>query len=139
MFFLNHIRRICPDNAAALFNQVTGFLLRTLVTPPAIFGVLFLLLACNGNVGDGLLKGAEALVRDAPAGQVWTCTATDNAQDAQSAIPDAAPECHRQAVARHAWVNEANHSLASLYKTGVLLSLIASVLAWLIKKRAFVR
>ena len=139
MFFLNHIRRIRANNAAALFNQVTGFLLRTLVTHPAILGVLFLLLACNGNVGDGLLKGAEALIRDAPAGQVWTCGSMAYAQDVPSASADAAPECHRQATARHAWVNEANRSLASLYKTGVLLSLIASVLAWLIKKRASVR
>lgn len=135
-YLLNHNWRTRLDKAAAFITPATFFLLRTRVVYPAIMGMLFLLLMCKGNIGDWVLKGAEERVRDAPAGQVWAFESP--------AIPDrvllvsvtAVAECNRQAVPRSVWVDEANRSLVLLYKTGVLISLIASVLTWLIRHRA---
>ncbi|MFE0587849.1 hypothetical protein [Pantoea vagans] len=124
MFLLNHTWRTRFDKAAAFLTPSTFFLLRTLVVHPAILAVLFLLLMCRGNIGEGLLSGAEGLVRDAPAGQVWACERISLQGSVPSADETAEVECRRQVVSRSAWVEEANRSLVTFYKTAVLLSLM---------------
>lgn len=139
MFLLNHTWRTRFDKAAAFLTPPTFFLLRTLVVHPAILAVLFLLLMCRGNIGEGLLSGAEGLVRDAPAGQVWACERISLQGSVPSVDEAAEVECRRQAVSRSTWVEEANRSMVTFYKTGVLLSLLASLLTWLIRRQASAR
>lgn len=139
MFLLNHTWRTRFDKAAAFFTPSTLFLLRTLVVHPAIFAVLLLLLMCKGNIGEGLLNGAEGLVRDAPAGQIWACERISLQGSVPSVDEAEGVECRRQSVPRAVWVDEANRSLVTLYKTGVLLSLLASLLTWLIRRQASAR
>lgn len=133
MFLQSHTWRIRLDKASAFCNPATAFLLRTLVTHPAILGILLLLLMCRGNIGEGLLKGAETLVRDAPAGQVWICEA-DGQDKSIPARQDRTPECQQQPVPRDVWADGANDQLLIFYKTAVMLSLTASAVMWLIRR-----
>lgn len=133
MFLLSHTWRIRLDKAAAFSTPVTTFLLRTLVTHPAILGTLLLLLMCRGNVGEGLLKGAEMLLRDAPAGQVWICE-TDGPDKSFPARQDLSAECQQQPVPGDVWADGANDQLLIFYKTAVMLSLTASGVMWLIRR-----
>lgn len=133
MFLLSHTWRIRLDKAAACCTPATAFLLRTLVTHPAIMGILLLLLMCRGNIGEGLLKGAETLVRDAPAGQVWTCE-TDVQDMSLPTRQDLTSECRQLPVPREVWAEGANDQLLIFYKTAVMLSLTASAVMWLIRR-----
>ncbi|MDU7865616.1 MAG: hypothetical protein E7J78_00365 [Pantoea sp.] len=138
MFLLNCTWRGCLDKAAAYLTPATYFLLRTLVIHPVILGVLLFIWISGGNIGDGLLKGAEQLVRDAPAGHVWICAKNADAGVVLS-VPETTPECHRQAVPQSLWVDKTNRALVALYKTSVLFSLISSVATWFIRHRALAR
>ncbi|WP_123803055.1 hypothetical protein [Candidatus Pantoea deserta] len=136
MFLLNRSWRACLDKAAAYLTPATYFLLRTLVIHPVILGVLLFIWINGGNIGEGLLKGAEQLIRDAPAGQVWICAKNADADVLLSGPDTTLTKCHRQAVPQSVWVDKINRTLVALYNASVQLSLISSVVAWFIRHRA---
>lgn len=136
-------------------RQIQNFLLQTLVIHPALlFFLLFLLSAHSpGGAGQWLLKEAETLVRDAPAGQVWGCvsqatrletwppvpdTSRDKAAPVSSDIRPAPPPamCVKAAVSRDAWAAETNDTLLFLYKAGVVLSVISGLAVRHFRRRA---
>jgi hypothetical protein len=133
MFLLSHTWRIRLDKAAAFSTPVTAFLLRTLVTHPAILGTLLLLLMCRGNIGEGLMKGAETLLRDAPVGQVWTCETgvQDMSLPTRQVLTSV---CQQQPMPRDVWADGTNDQLLVFYKTAVMLSLTVSGVMWLIRR-----
>lgn len=127
-------------------NRAGNFLLQTLVIHPALlFFLLFLLSAhSSGGAGQWLLNEAEALVRDAPAGQVWGCVSQATRVESWPSVPDTswdksvpvsrdirpAPPpvtCVKAAESRDAWATETDSTLRSLYLTSVLFSIIAGV------------
>ena len=127
-------------------RRVQNFLLQTLVIHPALLFFLLFLLNAHGPGGGGqwLLNEAEALVRDAPAGQVWGCvsqampvetwppvpdTSRDKAAPVSRDIRPAPPPamCVKAAVSRDAWAAQTNDTLLFLYKAGVVLSVISSL------------
>ncbi|MBK5017681.1 hypothetical protein [Pantoea sp. S62] len=136
-------------------NRAGNFLLQTLVIHPALlFFLLFLLRAhSSGGAGQWLLDEADALVRDAPAGQVWGCvsqampvetwppvpdTSRDKAVSVSSDIRPAPPpvKCVKAAESRDAWATETDITLRSLYLTGVLFSIIAGVAVRTLRRHA---
>lgn len=136
-------------------NRAGNFLLQTLVIHPALlFFLLFLLSAhSSGGAGQWLLNEAEALVRDAPAGQVWGCvsqampvetwppvpdTSRDKAAPVSSDIRPAPPPvtCVKATESRDAWATETDSTLRSLYLTGVLFSIIAGVAVRTLRRHA---
>lgn len=136
-------------------GRVRNLLLQTLVIHPALlFFLLFVLGAHNtGSAGQMLLNEAERLVRDAPAGQVWGCApqATREADFPPASLQtlrDGAPvpaglktapppfTCVKAPESREAWINETNGTLLMLYKTVVLLSILASLVTWGIRRLA---
>ncbi|MEN4605497.1 hypothetical protein ABEG90_23185 [Pantoea agglomerans] len=136
-------------------NRAGNFLLQTLVIHPALLFFLLFLLSAHGSGGAGqwLLNEADALVRDAPAGQVWGCvsqampvetwppvsdTSREKAAPVISDIRPAPPPamCVKAAVSRDAWATETDSTLRSLYLTGVLFSIIAGVAVRTLRRRA---
>lgn len=113
-------------------RRVQNLLLQTLVIHPALlFFLLFLLGAHSaGGAGQWLVNEAERLVRDAPAGQVWSCvppagppasarTGT-HAADLKHSHPSVL--CARGPLSHEAWAAEANSRLLFLYRCGVVFS-----------------
>ncbi|WP_336749847.1 hypothetical protein [Pantoea vagans] len=136
-------------------NRAGNFLLQTLVIHPALlFFLLFLLSAHSpGGAGQWLLNEAEKLVRNAPAGEVWGCvsqampvetwpsvpdTSRDKAAPVSSDIRPAPPAvmCVKAAVSRDAWAAQTNDTLLFLYKAGVVLSVISSLVVRHFRRRA---
>lgn len=134
---------------------LTNLLMQTLVIHPALlFFLLFLLSAHHaGGAGQMLLDEAEKLVRDAPPGQVWDCVpqgrpvkaflpvASDEPQHGAPVLealkPDPTPVlCEKAAVSREAWAAEAGSTLLLLYRTAVVLSVIANLAVWHLRRRA---
>ena len=135
-------------------RQLQSLLLQTFVIHPALlFFLLFLLMSRgSGSSGQLLLREAERLVRDAPAGQVWDCRAPAGKGEAtrqdlpfppQPVTTDtirvtpapAVTSCVNVAVSREDWVADANHILLSFYKGGVLLSIAASLAVRIFRRR----
>ncbi|MGE9553654.1 hypothetical protein ACQPT2_21255 [Erwinia amylovora] len=133
---------------------LTNLVFQTFVIHPALFFFLLFLLAAHniGNVGSMLLNEAERIVRDAPEGQVWDCISPASAVTEFPSIPPAAPElddsapatvkaapervaCVKTAVSRKVLAGEINSILLSLYKTGVLLSIISSMAILFIRRQ----
>ncbi|MDF7662741.1 hypothetical protein PUG81_27610 [Erwiniaceae bacterium L1_54_6] len=135
-------------------RQLQSLLLQAFVIYPALlFFLLFLLMSRDsGSSGQMLLREAERLVRDAPAGQVWDCRSpaqegratrqalslppqpvtTDNAWP--TPVP-AVPSCVNVAESREDWVADANHILLSFYEVVVLLSIAASLAVRIFRRR----
>ncbi|MEN4709130.1 hypothetical protein [Pantoea agglomerans] len=135
-------------------NRAGNFLLQTLVIHPALLFFLLFLLSAHGPGGGGqwLLNEAEALVRDAPAGQVWGCvsqampvetwppvpdTSRDKAAPVSSDIRPAPPPalCVKAAVSRDAWAAQTNDTLLFLYKAGVVLSVLSGLAVRYFRRR----
>ncbi|MEN4633227.1 hypothetical protein ABEG88_22480 [Pantoea agglomerans] len=135
-------------------NRAGNFLLQTLVIHPALLFFLLFLLNAHGPGGGGqwLLNEAEALVRDAPAGQVWGCvsqampvetwppvpdTSRDKAVPVSNDIRPAPPPamCVNAAVSRGAWASQTNDTLLFLYKAGVVLSVLSSLAVRYFRRR----
>ncbi|MBS0905802.1 hypothetical protein JK229_11760 [Pantoea dispersa] len=134
---------------------LTNLLMQTLVIHPALlFFLLFLLMSHNaGSAGQMLLDEAEKLVRDAPAGQVWGCVSQARPLTAfppaplsvlreEAPVPEAlkpAPPpvmCEMKAVSRNSWAAQTSGTLLSLYRAGVVLSVIANLAVWHLRRRA---
>lgn len=133
---------------------VQNLLLQTLVIHPALLFFLLFLLGAHGAGGAGqmLVNEAERLIRDAPAGQVWSCASrvsreagppvTDTSRDktvpVSREIKPAPPPvpCVKAAESREAWATETDSTLRSLYLTGVLFSIIAGVAVRTLRRRA---
>lgn len=134
---------------------VQNLLLQTLVIHPALlFFLLFLLGAHSaGGAGHLLISEAERLIRDAPAGQVWSCASQATHVETWPSVPDtsrykSAPNsrdikpapppaiCVKAAVSREAWAADTNNMLRSLYLTGVLFSILATVAVRTLRRRA---
>ncbi|KAF6653087.1 hypothetical protein HFD91_21130 [Enterobacteriaceae bacterium EKM102V] len=135
-------------------NRAGNFLLQTLVIHPALLFFLLFLLSAHGSGGAGqwLLNEAEALVRDAPAGQLWGCvsqampvetwppvsdTSRDKAVPVSSDIRPAPPTamCVKAAVSRDAWASQTNDTLLFLYKAGVVLSVLSGLVVRHFRRR----
>lgn len=135
-------------------SKIQNFLLQTLVIHPALLFFLLFLLGAHGAGGAGqmLVNEAERLIRDAPAGQVWSCasrvsreagppvtdTSRDKAAPVSSDIRPAPPEamCVKAAVSRDAWVAQTNDTLLFLYKAGVVLSVLSGLVVRHLRRRA---
>lgn len=135
-------------------RQIQNFLLQTLVIHPALLFFLLFLLGAHGAGGAGqmLVNEAERLIRDAPAGQVWSCASrvsreagppvTDTSRDktvpVSREIKPAPPpaKCVEVAEGREAWATETNRTLRGFYFTGVLFSIIAGVAMRILRGRA---
>lgn len=136
-------------------NRAGNFLLQTLVIHPALlFFLLFLLSAHSaGGAGHLLVSEAERLIRDAPAGQVWSCASQATRVESWPSVPDTswdkavpvsrdirpAPPpatCVKAAESRDAWATETDSTLRRLYLTGVLFSIIAGVAVRTLRRHA---
>lgn len=136
-------------------RRVENLLLQTLVIHPVLlFFLLFLLGAHSaGGAGHLLVSEAEKLVRDAPAGQVWSCASQSTRVEAWLSVPDTSRDktipvsrdikpapspvtCVKAAESRDVWAAETDSTLRSLYLTGVLFSIIAGVAVRILRRRA---
>ena len=133
---------------------VQNLLLQTLVIHPALLFFLLFLLGAHGagRAGQMLVNEAEKLIRDAPAGQVWSYASrvsreagppfTDTSRDKTAPVsreikPAPTPvACVKAAESREAWAIETDSTLRSLYLTGVLFSIIAGVAVRTLRRRA---
>ncbi|KYN62852.1 hypothetical protein IU46_021930 [Pantoea agglomerans] len=133
---------------------VQNLLLQTLVIHPALLFFLLFLLSAHGAGGAGqmLVNEAERLMRDAPAGQVWSCTSRVLREAGQS-VPDTSRDktasvsreikpapppvaCVKAAESLEAWATETNSTLRGLYFSGVLFSIIAGVAVRALRRHA---
>lgn len=133
---------------------VQNLLLQTLVIHPALLFFLLFLLSAHGAGGAGqmLVNEAERLVRDAPAGQVWSCDSQATRVETRTSVPDTSRDetvpvsrdikpapppvtCVEVAESREAWATETNSTLRDLYFSGVLFSIIAGVAVRTLRRR----
>lgn len=136
-------------------RRVQNFLVQTLVIHPALLFVLLFLLCAHsaGGAGHLLISEAERLIRDAPAGQVWSCASQATRVETWPAVPETSRDktvpvsrdikpapspaiCVKAAVSREAWAADTNNMLRSLYFTGVLFSIIAGLAVRILRRRA---
>ncbi len=134
-------------------QRLANLTLRTFVIHPAMFFFLLFIFCANetGSGGLMLLHWAEEAVRDAAAGQVWTCQPQDEPAPtvpadfppqarsdvtARSALPEAPPsKCVKIAESRETWIFQKNNLLRGLYLTSVMISLFASFSAHHFRRR----
>jgi len=134
-------------------QRLANLTLRTFVIHPAMFFFLLFIFCANetGSGGLMLLHWAEEAVRDAAAGQVWTCKSQDvpeptvpadfpplarNDVTATSELPEATPsKCVKVAESRETWIVQENNLLRELYLTSVMISVFASYSAHYLRRR----
>ncbi|MCH9271852.1 hypothetical protein [Pantoea ananatis] len=134
-------------------QRLANLTLRTFVIHPAMFFFLLFIFCANetGSGGLMLLHWAEEAVRDAAAGQVWTCKSQDvpeptvpadfpplarNDVTAKFELPEAPPsECVKVAESRETWIVQENNLLRELYLTSVMISVFASYSAHYFRRR----
>ncbi|MDI3416039.1 hypothetical protein [Pantoea sp. V106_11] len=134
-------------------QRLANLTLRTFVIHPAMFFFLLFIFCANGAGSGGLmlLNWAEEAVRDAAAGQVWTCQSQDEPAHsvpadfpplgrsdvtARSELPKAPPsKCVKVAESRETWIFQENNLLRKLYLTSVMVSLFASFSAHHFRRR----